>query len=69
MTSEAPSTSFSASGEDAIHQVIDVVSQNLADELSSQEFDNFYDIERTAKEIIHGKYNRVGIPYDALTIS
>jgi len=52
-------TSFSTSGEDAITRVIDVQPDQSADVLPPDEFDEFYDIERTAREIIKGDFRRV----------
>lgn len=56
---EDQTTSFSTSGEEAITQVIDIQPDNSANTLSPKEFDDFYEIERTADEIIEGDYKRV----------
>jgi len=61
MPSDAPTTSFSSSGEDVISQTIEVAPDTSADVLSPEDFDKFYDIERTAEEIIQGNYKRVCI--------
>ena len=59
MTSSTPTTSFSASGEDAITQSIQVIPDTTADQLPAEEFDAFYEIERTSQEIVKGDYQRV----------
>ena len=53
----AEQTAFSASGEDAITRVIDVHTEEVA--LKDEHFDEFYEIARTAEEIIKGDYKRV----------
>lgn len=57
----AEHTAFTTSGEDAIRRTIDVEVDTTADRLSPAEFDNFYEIDRTAEEIIKGDYKRVRI--------
>ena len=52
-------TTFAASGEDAITRTIDVQLDATVNQLSPSEFDNFYEIERTAAEIAGGDYKRV----------
>jgi diphthamide biosynthesis protein 2 len=53
-------TTFSTSGEDAIKRTIDVQIDETTDLLSSsEEFDAFYEIERTANEIVGGDFKRV----------
>jgi hypothetical protein len=54
-------TAFSTSGEDAITRSLDVDLDQTAKDLSLEEFNDFYDIERTAKEIINGDYKKVGL--------
>ena len=54
-------TAFSTSGEDAIARTIDVKVDKTADNLVSIEFDNFYEIEQTAGEIVKHDYKRVRI--------
>jgi diphthamide biosynthesis protein 2 len=49
-------TAFSTSGEDAIARTIDVEIDETA---SSYKFDTFYEIERTANEIVKGDFKRV----------
>jgi len=59
MSSE-PTTSFSSSGEDAITRTIDI--QPDGPDVGSSEtfaFGEFYEIERTAKELVQGGYQRV----------
>lgn len=55
----AEHTAFSTSGEDAITRTIDVKVDTTADQLASSEFDQFYEIESTARELIEGDYKRV----------
>jgi len=52
-------TAFAASGEDAIARTIDVQLDTTANQLSPSEFEDFYEIERTAAEIVGGDYKRV----------
>lgn len=52
-------SAFSTSDESAITRTIDVKPDTTADQLSTEEFDNFYEIQRTAAEIIEGDYKRV----------
>ena len=54
-------TVFSTSGGDAITRTIDVKVDKTANKLSSTEFDNFYEIDRTAEEIVKRDYKRVSI--------
>ncbi|PPQ67619.1 hypothetical protein CVT26_006829 [Gymnopilus dilepis] len=63
MTSSTPTTSFSASGEDAITQSIQVIPDTTADQLPAEEFDAFYEIERTSQEIVKGDYQRVALQF------
>jgi len=51
----AEHTAFSTSEEDAISRRVNVEVDRTADNLSSpREFEEFYEIERTAEEIIKG---------------
>lgn len=53
-------TTFSSSGEDAITRTIDI--QPDGPDVGSSEtfaFGEFYEIERTAKELVQGGYQRV----------
>lgn len=53
-------TAFSTFDEDAISRRIDVEVDRTADKLSSsREFEEFYEIERTAREIVEGGFKRV----------
>lgn len=57
-------TAFSTSGEDAIKRTIDVKIDETADRLSSShEFDLFYEIDRTADEIIKGDFKRIALQF------
>lgn len=53
-------TAFATSGKDAITRVIDIDVDTTASQLSSTEFDYFYELERTAEEVIKGDYKRAG---------
>jgi len=53
----AEHTVFSASGEDAITRVIDIHTEEVT--FNDEHFDEFYEIARTAEEIIEGDYKRV----------
>jgi len=57
----AENTLFSSSGEEAIHRpvVINADELALARSLSPENFEEFYEIERTAEEISEGGYKRV----------
>ncbi|CAA7263747.1 unnamed protein product [Cyclocybe aegerita] len=61
--SNEPTTSFSASGEDAITRIIDAKPDESADLLPPKEFDEFYEIERTAEEIVKGDYRRIALQF------
>lgn len=53
-------TAFSTFEEVAISRRIDVQVDKTADNLSSsREFEEFYEIERTAEEIVKGGFKRV----------
>ncbi|KAG6860061.1 hypothetical protein C0991_012291 [Blastosporella zonata] len=56
-------SAFSASGEDAITRSIDVHADITSSQLAPSEFDDFYDIERTSKEIINGDYKRIALQF------
>lgn len=51
--------SFSTSGEDAIQKTIDVQPETSTLSLSPHQFEDFYEIGRTAEEIVRGNYSRV----------
>lgn len=56
----ADPTTISASGEDAITRTIDVNVDETPNPLSSpDEFEDFYEISRTAEEIVRRGYKRV----------
>ena len=57
------STAFSTSDKDAIERTINVDIGETTSHLSSNEFEEFYEIERTAREIIQGNFNRVGVRF------
>ncbi|KAF8152245.1 putative diphthamide synthesis protein-domain-containing protein [Crassisporium funariophilum] len=62
MASE-PATSFTPSGEDAITRVISVKPDESADRLPPTEFEKFYEIQRTAEEILKEGYKRVALQF------
>jgi diphthamide biosynthesis protein 2 len=57
------STAFSTSDKDAIERTINVDIGETTSHLSSNEFEEFYEIELTAREIIQGNFNRVGVRF------
>ncbi|EEB95338.1 hypothetical protein MPER_05702, partial [Moniliophthora perniciosa FA553] len=59
----AENTAFSTSGEEAIKRTIDVTIDETADHLTSEGFDNFYEIDRTAEEIEQGDFKRVALQF------
>ncbi|GAW10230.1 diphthamide biosynthesis protein [Lentinula edodes] len=57
-------TAFSASGEEVIARSIDIEVDDTADKLKSlAEFDAFYEIERTAREIEEDNFKRVALQF------
>jgi hypothetical protein len=58
MTAEQ-TTSFSASGEDAITRTIDISEEDVGPSTAGFEFTDYYEIERTAQELVKGGYKRV----------
>ncbi|KAF5376495.1 hypothetical protein D9615_008664 [Tricholomella constricta] len=56
-------TAFAASGEDAIARALDVHADTTADQLSQSEFNEYYEITRTAEEIIKGDYKRIALQF------
>lgn len=54
-----PITAFSSSSEDAITRTIDVHPDTAADKLSVEDFNDYYEIEETAAEILKNDYKRV----------
>ncbi|KAF9530121.1 diphthamide biosynthesis protein [Crepidotus variabilis] len=61
--SEEPTTSFSTSGEDAVTRVIQVELDASANTLSPKEFDDFFEIEKSAEEILKGDYKRIALQF------
>ncbi|KXN92635.1 Diphthamide biosynthesis protein 2 [Leucoagaricus sp. SymC.cos] len=57
-----PST-FSTADETAITRTLDVQPDTTADQLSVEEFAEFYEIQRTADEIIHGDFKRIALQF------
>ncbi|ESK91334.1 diphthamide biosynthesis [Moniliophthora roreri MCA 2997] len=56
-------TAFSTSGEEAIKRTIDVEIDETADHLTSEGFDDFYEIDRTAEEIEQGDFKRIALQF------
>jgi len=52
-------SAFSTADESAIARTINISSDTVADHLSVEEFDDFYDIQRTADEITQNNFKRV----------
>ena len=52
-----PTSTFAASGKEAITQTIDL--HDVPDELSPAELEEYYDVERTVEYIRQGDYKRV----------
>lgn len=52
-------TAFSSSSEEAITRTIEVHPDTNADKLSVKEFNDHYEIEETAAEILKNDYKRV----------
>jgi diphthamide biosynthesis protein 2 len=55
----AEPSAFSTAEENAITRTINVTPDTAADQLPPEEFDNYYDIQRTSEEIVQGNYKRV----------
>ncbi|KAF9478781.1 diphthamide biosynthesis protein [Pholiota conissans] len=55
-------TSFSSSGEDAITRTIDI-NDEIGPSTAGFEFREFYEIERTAQELVSGKYKRIALQF------
>jgi len=55
----AEASAFSTVDESAIARTINISSDTAADHLSAEEFDDFYDIQRTADEITQNDFKRV----------
>ncbi|KAG6907507.1 hypothetical protein DXG01_008651 [Tephrocybe rancida] len=56
-------SAFAASGEEAITRALDIQVDTTSDELTPSDFDEFYDISRTAEEIINGGYKRIALQF------
>ncbi|KAJ3519511.1 hypothetical protein NM688_g9292 [Phlebia brevispora] len=56
----AENTAFSSSGEDAISRTIEVQQEGVPIE---QNFEDFYDIDRTVQEILKGDYKRIALQF------
>ncbi|GLB42706.1 putative required for the first step in the synthesis of diphthamide, a post-translational modification of histidine which occurs in translation elongation factor 2 [Lyophyllum shimeji] len=54
---------FASSGEDAIARALDVRADTTADELPLSQFDEYYEIARTADGIINGDYRRIALQF------
>lgn len=52
-------TTFAASGEEVISRQIHVETDEIPRDLSQQEFEEYFDIERTVAEVLKGDYKRV----------
>lgn len=53
------STAFSTSGEEAITRTIDISAPPPSHSLSPAEFEAYYEIRRTVREIVDNDYKRV----------
>ncbi|KAH9929211.1 diphthamide biosynthesis protein [Fomitopsis serialis] len=56
-----PTTAFAASGEDAITRTIDL--DDVLEELSPEELEDYYDIDRTVEQICKGDYKRIALQF------
>lgn len=63
----AENTAFSTAGEDAITRSIDVDMDQTTDVLSTEEFQDYYEIAQTAEEIEKGDYKKVSSAVFAIT--
>ncbi|KAG5637479.1 hypothetical protein H0H81_004450 [Sphagnurus paluster] len=61
MTTE--NTAFAASGEEAINRSLEVQIDTSAQDLLPHQFDEFYEMARTAEEITKGDYKRVALQF------
>ena len=62
----AENTAFSASGEEVISRKIDVEVDVLPQDLSPEAFEDYFEIERTAQEVLKHDYKRVGAAWNSL---
>ena len=53
------STAFSTSAEEAITRTIDVSAPPPSQTLSAEQFEAYYEIQRTVREIVDNNYHRV----------
>ncbi|KAG6816756.1 hypothetical protein H0H87_003151 [Tephrocybe sp. NHM501043] len=56
-------SAFAASGEEVITRSLDVRADTTSNELDPAEFDSFYDIVRTAEEVVNGDYKRIALQF------
>jgi hypothetical protein len=57
--SMAENTTFSSSGAEVISRPVEVTTDDTADSLTVEEFEAYYDIDRTVSKIVEGDYKRV----------
>ncbi|PSR77737.1 hypothetical protein PHLCEN_2v7721 [Hermanssonia centrifuga] len=56
----AENTAFSSSGEDVINRTITIEEGH---DLLQEEFEDYYDIDRTVEEIVKGGYKRIALQF------
>ncbi|KAI0723639.1 putative diphthamide synthesis protein-domain-containing protein [Fomitopsis betulina] len=56
-----PTSAFAASGEEAISQTIGL--RDVPEELMPEELEEYYDIERTTKQILQGDHKRIALQF------
>ncbi|KAF8966760.1 putative diphthamide synthesis protein-domain-containing protein [Flammula alnicola] len=61
--SSQTTTSFSSSGEDAITRTIDIRQDDIGPSNAGIAFPEFYEIERTAEELVKGGYKRIALQF------
>ncbi|KAJ3560062.1 hypothetical protein NP233_g11082 [Leucocoprinus birnbaumii] len=59
----AEASAFSTADESAITRTIEVERDTTADRLSREQFDDFYDIQRTVDEIVRGDFKRIALQF------
>ncbi|PCH34780.1 diphthamide biosynthesis protein [Wolfiporia cocos MD-104 SS10] len=59
----ADTTAFAASGEDVITRTIQLEEDAVPQELTASKLLEYYDIDRTAKEIVSGDYKRIALQF------
>ncbi len=57
-----PTTNIYASGEEAITRVIEVEDEDFPRLSTNEEFEEYYDIQRTTDSIVAGDFKRVQFP-------